>query len=70
MGISGQFPKADNINAFWENIISGKDCISEIPPSRWPMAHYYDTDPEVPGKSTSKWMGVLEDVDKFDPNFF
>ncbi|MBO1583289.1 PfaD family polyunsaturated fatty acid/polyketide biosynthesis protein [Bacillus sp. XF8] len=70
IGISGKFPKADNINAFWDNIVHGKDCISEVPSSRWPIAHYYDTDPEVPGKSTSKWMGVLEDVDKFDPTFF
>ncbi|WP_281285985.1 PfaD family polyunsaturated fatty acid/polyketide biosynthesis protein [Melghirimyces algeriensis] len=70
VGISGQFPKADNVAAFWDNIIHGKDCISEIPPSRWPMAQYYDTDPEAPGKSTSKWMGVLEGVDQFDPAFF
>ncbi len=70
VGISGQFPKADNIGTFWDNIINGRDCISEIPSTRWPIAHYYDTDPEAPGKSTSKWMGSLEDFDKFDPTFF
>ena len=68
--MSGQFPKAGNLTGFWDNIVQGKDCISEIPPSRWPMAKYYDTDPEAPGKSTSKWMGVLENVDQFDPTFF
>nr|WP_255517877.1 PfaD family polyunsaturated fatty acid/polyketide biosynthesis protein [Thermoactinomyces sp. CICC 10523] len=70
IGMSGQFPKAKNLEQFWDNLVNGRDCISEIPESRWPAARYYDTDPEAPGKSISKWMGVLEDVDKFDPAFF
>ncbi|HXH10353.1 MAG TPA: SDR family NAD(P)-dependent oxidoreductase [Alphaproteobacteria bacterium] len=70
VGISGQFPMAPTVVDFWENVARGRDCISEIPPSRWPLERFYDPDPKAPGKTYSKWMGVLEDIDKFDPLFF
>ena len=70
VGISGQFPMAPTVADFWENVAKGRDCISEIPPSRWPLDRFYDPDPKAPGKTYSKWMGVVEDIDKFDPLFF
>ncbi len=70
IGISGQFPRSKNVTAFWDNIAHGRDCISEIPSTRWSIKRYYDPDPAVPGKTYSKWMGVLEGADCFDPLFF
>ncbi|MGW3453150.1 SDR family NAD(P)-dependent oxidoreductase [Streptomyces albidoflavus] len=70
IGISGAFPQAENVDAFWRNILDGRDCISEVPSSRWPVEKFYDERPGVPGKSASKWMGVLENADRFDPLFF
>ena len=70
IGMSGQFPMAADLNDYWRNIAEGKDCISEIPGSRWSIDAYYDPDPKVPQKTTCKWMGVLKDADKFDPLFF
>lgn len=70
IGMSGQFPKSRNLEEFWNNLINGEDCISEIPSHRWSLEKYYHPDPKVPGKTYSKWMGCLEDVDKFDPLFF
>ncbi|SFJ92545.1 type I polyketide synthase, partial [Thermoflavimicrobium dichotomicum] len=70
IGVSGQFPKASNVEEFWNNLAQGMDCITEIPPDRWSVEEYYDPDPKAPGKTYCKWMGVLEDVDKFDPLFF
>ncbi|MCZ8522695.1 type I polyketide synthase [Paenibacillus caseinilyticus] len=69
IGMSGQFPKADTLEQFWINLKEGRDCISEVPPSRWDMS-FYDADPNTPLKSYSKWMGVLEEADRFDPHFF
>ncbi|MCF2436969.1 hypothetical protein LV779_34530 [Streptomyces thinghirensis] len=70
IGVSGAFPQAENVDAFWRNILEGRDCISEVPSSRWPVGKFYDERPAVPGKSSSKWMGVLEQADRFDPLFF
>ncbi|WP_268410861.1 MupA/Atu3671 family FMN-dependent luciferase-like monooxygenase [Alteromonas sp. a30] len=70
IGMAGQFPQSPDLDAFWDNIASGKDCISKVPPSRWSINQYYDADPQAPGKSNCQWMGVLDNVDKFDPLFF
>ena len=70
IGMAGRFPMAADLNEYWQNIAEGKDCISEIPASRWSIDAYYDPDPKVPQKTSCKWMGVLEDADKFDPLFF
>jgi FkbH-like protein/FkbM family methyltransferase len=58
IGMAGKFPQADNLQTFWENIISGKDCVTEIPADRWEM----DTD--------YRWMGAIEGYDRFDASFF
>ncbi|HET8842317.1 MAG TPA: SDR family NAD(P)-dependent oxidoreductase, partial [Ktedonobacteraceae bacterium] len=70
IGIAGRFPQAGNLQEFWDNLASGKDSVTEIPASRWSLEHYYDPDPETPGKTYCKWMGALDDIDKFDPLFF
>ena len=70
IGMSGQFPQSKTLAEFWDNMAEGRDCISEIPTSRWSVDEYYDSDPKISGKTYCKWMGVLEEVDQFDPLFF
>ncbi|MDX8047242.1 SDR family NAD(P)-dependent oxidoreductase [Gracilibacillus sp. S3-1-1] len=70
IGVSGQYPMAKNLNDFWENIKQGKNCISEIPKSRWDWEKYYNPDSDEQGFSYTKWGGFIEDIDKFDPAFF
>ena len=70
IGMSGVFPDSKDINEFWENLKAGKNLVREVPKDRWDTETWYDADPQAKGKSYSKWMGVLEDVDKFDPLFF
>ncbi|MDE1462572.1 beta-ketoacyl synthase N-terminal-like domain-containing protein [Spartinivicinus poritis] len=70
VGMSGKFPKANNVMAFWNVIKNKVDCISEVPNDRWPMGYYYDKNPHSPGKSYSKWMGLLDEAEYFDPLFF
>jgi polyketide synthase PksN len=70
IGMSGQFPKSNTLDTYWDNLANGIDCISAIPETRWSVDEYYDSDPKVSGKTYCKWMGVLEDIDKFDPLFF
>ncbi|MEE8056697.1 MAG: SDR family NAD(P)-dependent oxidoreductase [Pseudomonadales bacterium] len=70
IGMAGQFPQANTLDEFWENLSQGKSCISEIPAERWLIEEYYDPDKQVPGKTDCKWMGVLDPVAEFDPLFF
>lgn len=70
IGMAGQFPKSNSLDEFWNNLAQGVDCISEVPNTRWSTEAHYSSDPKVPRKSYSKWMGVLEEADKFDPLFF
>lgn len=69
IGIAGRYPGANNMNEFWQNLIAGKDCISEIPKERWDwqkLAKYKSPS----GKSISKWGGFIQDPDCFDHQFF
>ncbi|MFA6385978.1 MAG: beta-ketoacyl synthase N-terminal-like domain-containing protein [Candidatus Paceibacterota bacterium] len=70
IGMAGQFPKADNVTQFWRNLVQGRECISDIPSTRWSVDEYYDPDRNAPGKTVCKRMGLLDDVDVFDPLFF
>ncbi|MEQ9437503.1 MAG: beta-ketoacyl synthase N-terminal-like domain-containing protein [Cyclobacteriaceae bacterium] len=66
IGMSGLFAGAENLDAFWENIVAQADCITEVPPSRWKVDDYYDPDPQKPDKTYSKVGGFIPDID-FDP---
>ena len=70
VGMSGRFPGSKDIDSLWKNLKEGKDLIVEVPSTRWNMDAHYDEDQSVAGKSYSKWMGCLSDVDVFDPLFF
>ncbi|MBL4763655.1 MAG: zinc-binding dehydrogenase, partial [Gammaproteobacteria bacterium] len=69
IGMAGQFPGASDIDTYWHNIARGKDCVVEVPSWRWSTDALYQDTP-CAGKSISKWMGLLEDADKFDCYFF
>jgi acyl transferase domain-containing protein len=70
IGMSGQYPMADNNDQFWDNLINGIDSITEIPIERWDYRKYYSPRKNTAGKTYSKWGGFINDYDKFDPLFF
>ncbi len=70
IGLSGRYPQAHNIQEFWHNLRSAKNCITEIPPERWDHRLYFDANKNTPGKTYSKWGGFLDGADRFDPLFF
>ncbi|TMC17158.1 MAG: hypothetical protein E6J34_19030, partial [Chloroflexi bacterium] len=71
IGMSGAFPLAADVQSLWHNLLEGKDCISEIPPTRWDWRSYYGN-PATPhlNKTNVKWAGIMEEVEQFDPLFF
>ncbi len=66
VGISGIFPEAHNIEEYWRNIVLGKNCITEVPDSRWNKELYYDSNSTDTDKVVSKWGGFIPTID-FDP---
>lgn len=70
IGLAGRYPNADNMDEFWQVLATGKDCISEIPTSRWEHSIYYDSEKGKSGKTYAKWGGFINGVDEFDPGFF
>ncbi len=70
IGISCRYPGANNWKEFWENLKNGVNSVTEVPPERWNEKNWYHPDPNHPNTSYSKWGGFLEEVDKFDSQFF
>lgn len=66
VGMGCVFPKAGNLNAFWENILDRVNAISEIPQNRWDWKLYFDKNANARDKIYSKWGGFLDDM-HFDP---
>ena len=70
IGVGGRYPQAPDLGQFWENLKSGRDCVTEIPAERWDHAPLFHAARNQPGKTYSKWGGFLAGVDQFDALFF
>lgn len=70
IGLSGRYPQANSLEAFWENLVQGRDCINEIPASRWDYRCYFNKDRNAKDSAYSKWGGFVDDIDQFDAQFF
>jgi acyl transferase domain-containing protein/NADPH:quinone reductase-like Zn-dependent oxidoreductase/acyl carrier protein len=70
VGIGCRFPGASDRHELWGMLSDGRDAITEIPPDRFDIEAYYDKRPAVPGLTTSRWGGLVSDVEGFDAAFF
>lgn len=71
VGMGCRFPGgATDPEAFWQLLHAGVDAVTETPRDRWKLEDFYDPDPEVPGKTYTRYGGFLEQIDLFDPQFF
>ncbi|WP_328615082.1 SDR family NAD(P)-dependent oxidoreductase [Amycolatopsis sp. NBC_00355] len=70
IGMSGRFPQADDLDAFWRNLSDGRDCVSEVPADRWDWRELYGDPFDEAGRTTVKWGGFMDGVADFDPEFF
>ncbi len=58
------------LDAYWSMLAAGSDVIREVPPERWPVEQTFATDPEAPGKMTTRFGAWLRNIDQFEPSFF
>ena len=70
VGMGCRFPGGDQPESFWRLLRDGASAVREVPKDRWDLDEYYDPDPNVPGKTYTRWGAFLDRIDGFDPQFF
>lgn len=69
VGMGCMFPRAGSLTEYWRVIVRGEDGITEVPPTHWASADYYDPDPRRPDHTYCTRGGFLSAV-PFDPTEF
>ena len=67
IGMAGRFPKARNIEEFWQNLRNGVEAISFFSDEELEAAESLS---QKDNPNYVKARAVLEDADKFDAGFF
>ncbi|MBJ95012.1 MAG: hypothetical protein CMP23_11150, partial [Rickettsiales bacterium] len=62
VGVSALFPGSQNSSGFWNDILAGRDLITEVPDTHWLPEDYYDADPTAPDKTYARRGGFLSDI--------
>lgn len=61
-GVAALFPGGSGPDDFWRTIVSGKDCLTDVPDTHWLIDDYYDPDPAKPGKTYTRRGAFLSPV--------
>jgi myxalamid-type polyketide synthase MxaE and MxaD len=71
VGIGCRFPGGVvDPASFWRLLRDGADAITEIPPDRIDLEHYFNPTPATPGRIMTRWGGFLSNIKDFDTGFF
>jgi acyl transferase domain-containing protein len=70
IGVTGVYPQARDLAAFWNNLAEGRDCIREVPPERWDWRAWWGDPAMESGRTNIKWGGFIDGLDEFDAAFF
>lgn len=69
ISVSGRYPQANSLSEFWNNLHNGVDSVTTMPKWRFDVEKFYEESKED-SLLTGRWGGFIDDVDKFDPQFF
>ncbi|KDB25511.1 hypothetical protein H109_02623 [Trichophyton interdigitale MR816] len=71
VGIGCRYPGGiKTVQEFWDAIRNGSDMISEVPPDRFNVHAFHDSTSQNKGRINNVRGGFLEDINKFDAEFF
>ena len=59
-----------DVESFARLLWSGTDAITDIPATRWPLEQWFDGGQDTAGKMYTRFGGFIDDVDRFDAEFF
>ena len=68
IGISGRFPLAGNVGEFWDNLRSGRECVTFFSAEELLEAGIRPQDLAAPNYVRAN--AVVKDIDLFDAGFF
>ncbi|SFE40923.1 polyketide-type polyunsaturated fatty acid synthase PfaA [Actinopolyspora alba] len=66
VGVSAIMPGAPDVDAFWRNVLEGRDLMTDVPADRWLIEDFYDPDPDAQDKTYARRGAFLPEVE-FDP---
>ena len=66
VGMACRFPGANDLCSFWENILAGKDAISDVPADRWDPAIFFDADSPENDRVSCRRGGYLKSPIELD----
>ncbi len=69
IGMAGRFPGAQNIETFWANLLDGKESITYFSDEEL-AKHNPDFEEKKNDPNYIKARGIIDDIDKFDADFF
>lgn len=70
VGISGRFPEANDLDAFWDILFQGLDVHKVVPDSRWRAATHVDPTGSRKNTSRTPYGCWLKEPGAFDAPFF
>ena len=70
IGMGGVFPSSKSPQELWRHLKAGRDLVREVPPERFDWRRHFSDQPLTPQKMITRWGSFIDDVDKFDPQFF
>ncbi len=68
-GFSFRFP-GTNISQYWQDLLEGRDLVTEVDPDRWSHETFRHPNKSHPGTSYTFAAGSIGDVSTFDAGFF
>ncbi|GGU32349.1 beta-ketoacyl synthase N-terminal-like domain-containing protein [Lentzea flava] len=70
IGVAGRYPEGEEPDEFWQMLLAGKDCVTEVPRDRWDAEAMYDADRTRVDRTYTKWGSFLDGVQDFDAPLF
>ncbi|MCP4337582.1 MAG: type I polyketide synthase [Desulfobulbaceae bacterium] len=68
-GFSFRFPST-NINRYWQDLLDGRNLVTEVGPERWSKDAFFHPNKKHPGTSYTFAAGSIGDISTFDASFF
>jgi len=70
IGASCRFPGANGLEEFWQLLCEGRNAVGTVPSDRWDQDALYSSDPDAPGKITTRHGAFISGIKEFDCGFF